>query len=164
MRKKCRAMTLLSQCQQHACMSYRHHCLILNIIMCKKKFTHHKHCKIDLYQAGYCRSLRIASKQQKKCLGINQKKLWVVMSISESETVVLRSIIQSQIARKDPVTLCRRWNDEAWKVDYSNSMKVMVTEEEEPSHLWFEKHSWTATVWDCSPRRTEWIKEHFLCL
>lgn len=144
-------------------MSYRCHGLILNIIMCKKKCTHHEHCKIDLYQAAYCKSLRTASKQQRKCLGINQKKWWVVMSISESETV-LRNIILPQIARKDPVTPGRRWDDEAWKVDYSNSIKVMLTEEEEPPHLWFEKHSWAAAVWGCSPRRTEWIKEHFLCL
>lgn len=34
------------------------------------------------------------------------------MSISESETV-LRNIILPQIARKDPVTPGRRWDDEA---------------------------------------------------
>lgn len=112
-------------------MSYRYRCLILNIIMCKRKLTQQKHCKIDLYQADYCKSLRTASKQQRKWLGLKKKKLRVVISISERETVVLKSIILSQIARKDPVTLGRRWNGEAWKVDYGNSIKVTVTEEKE---------------------------------
>lgn len=81
--------------------------------MCKRKLTQQKHCKIDLYQADYRKSLRTASKQQRKWLGLKKKKLRVVISISERETVVLKSIILSQIARKDPVTLGRRWNGEA---------------------------------------------------